>query len=172
MESTHAGIGRFLIYSDKIRHDEVRRDLMYFVDRDKLEIKLAFMEKQLQLLKTNKDWDSAIEQAAFERVAHTVIEAVLDTGNAMIDGFIMRDPGSYEDIVDILTDEKVIDLELSDTLKKVIFYRKMLVQQYEAVNHREILDVFTEELPLLETFPHKVRDYLINELGPISAFGK
>lgn len=26
----------------------------------------------------------------------------------MIDGFIMRDPGSYEDIIDILVDERVI----------------------------------------------------------------
>ncbi|GAA3319942.1 hypothetical protein GCM10020331_028930 [Ectobacillus funiculus] len=30
----------------------------------------------------------------------------LDVGNAIIDGFIMRDPGSYEDIIDILVDEK------------------------------------------------------------------
>lgn len=26
----------------------------------------------------------------------------------MIDGFIMRDPGSYDDIMDILVDEKVV----------------------------------------------------------------
>ena len=33
---------------------------------------------------------------------------MMDVGNLMIDGFIMRDPGSYEDIIDILIDEKVI----------------------------------------------------------------
>ena len=38
----------------------------------------------------------------------------------MIDGFIMRDPGSYEDIIDIMEDEKVITSEMSDPLKRVI----------------------------------------------------
>ena len=31
----------------------------------------------------------------------------------MIDGFIMRDPGGYEDIIDIMEDEKVITKEMS-----------------------------------------------------------
>ena len=38
----------------------------------------------------------------------------------MIDGFIMRDPGSYDDIIDIMEDEKVISSEMADPLKKVI----------------------------------------------------
>ena len=37
-----------------------------------------------------------------------VIESIIDVGNTMIDGFIMRDPGGYEDIIDIMEDEKVI----------------------------------------------------------------
>ena len=47
-------------------------------------------------------------QLALERMVQISIDSVLDVGNAMIDGFIMRDPGSYEDIIDILLDEKVI----------------------------------------------------------------
>ena len=35
------------------------------------------------------------------------MESMMDVGNLMIDGFIMRDPGSYEDIIDILVDEKL-----------------------------------------------------------------
>ena len=31
----------------------------------------------------------------------------------MIDGFIMRDPGSYEDIIDIMEDERVITTEMA-----------------------------------------------------------
>ena len=38
----------------------------------------------------------------------------------MIDGFIMRDPGSYEDIIDILMDERVISEEDGQGMKEVI----------------------------------------------------
>lgn len=42
----------------------------------------------------------------------------------MIDGFIMRDPGSYDDIMDILVDEKVVTEEEGTHLKQFISYRK------------------------------------------------
>ena len=44
----------------------------------------------------------------------------------MIDGFIMRDPGSYDDIFDILEDEKVITEEMCGSFKNVIQLRKNL----------------------------------------------
>ena len=61
------------------------------------------------------NWKSGIhtfntyEKLALERVNYLLIESIIDVGNSMIDGFIMRDPGSYEDIIDILVDEKVME---------------------------------------------------------------
>jgi uncharacterized protein YutE (UPF0331/DUF86 family) len=88
----------------------------------------------------------------------------------MIDGFIMRDPGSYEDIIDILTDEKVITEDDAKGLKVIIQYRKSLVQNYMNVSHQELLENLKEHLPALEAYPNAVREYLRNELGPVSAF--
>jgi len=143
---------------------------MYFVDREKIEETLQYFEDKVKLLQSNGKWKNEIEQLALERITHTIIESILDVGNAMIDGFIMRDPGSYEDILDILTDEKVITEEMSKSLLKVILYRKILVQQYINVDHKELLETFLECTPSLEEFPKRVRDYLTNELGPVSAF--
>lgn len=143
---------------------------MYFVDRGKIEATLLFLEKQFSLFEQIKNWDSPIEKAAMERVSHLMIESILDVGNSMIDGFIMRDPGSYEDIVDILDDEKVINKELSASCKQLITYRKMLVQDYIEINHAEIMEVFAKQLPVMKQFPSSVREYLLNELGPVSAF--
>ncbi|MBS4178554.1 DUF86 domain-containing protein [Lederbergia citrea] len=143
---------------------------MYFVDREKIESLLKFMEQQLLLIEKSESWETAIEKLALERSAHTIIESVLDTGNAMIDGFIMRDPGSYEDIVDILTDEKVVSEELSAVLKDIIMFRKMLVQQYVDIDHRALLEVFIRNVDVLQQFSPSVRTYLTNELGPVSAF--
>ncbi|MCG0041029.1 DUF86 domain-containing protein, partial [Escherichia coli] len=56
----------------------------------------------------------------------------------MIDGFIMRDPGSYDDIMDILVDEKVVTEKEGDELKKLIAYRKTLVQQYLLADSGEL----------------------------------
>ena len=53
---------------------------------------------------------------------------MLDVGNSMIDGFIMRDPGSYDDIIDILEDEKVITTEMSESYKRVVPLRKNFQQ--------------------------------------------
>lgn len=143
---------------------------MYFVDRDKIEQTLVYMENVMEEFSKQSNWTSSIEKFALERMVHTSIEAILDVGNAMIDGFIMRDPGSYEDIIDILEDEKVLTEEVASDLREVVRIRKMLVQSYIQVDHEEILQVYQTNLNSLKAFPSAVREYLINELGPVSAF--
>jgi uncharacterized protein YutE (UPF0331/DUF86 family) len=143
---------------------------MYFVDREKIEDTLSYLEQQISLFEEVKEWTSPIEKAALERIVQIMIEAILDIGNTMIDGFIMRDPGSYDDIVDILDDEKVISKEMSESFKQFITYRKMLVQNYTDVNHEGLKEAISSHIPMIKEFPGRVREYLINELGPVSAF--
>lgn len=143
---------------------------MYFVDREKIEATLRYMESTFELFEESSSWETTIEKFALERMAHTVIEGILDVGNAMIDGFIMRDPGSYEDIIDILEDEKVITTDDAHGIKSFIMLRKSLVQNYINVDHTSLFSQFQESLPTLKNFPLSVRTYLENELGPVSAF--
>ncbi|MBO0958922.1 DUF86 domain-containing protein [Neobacillus sp. MM2021_6] len=143
---------------------------MYFVDREKIEATLHYLEKLINLFHGQKNWSTPLELVALERLCQMMLEAVLDVGNAMIDGFIMRDPGSYEDIIDILIDEKVITAETGAHFKILIHYRKMLVQDYIEIDHRDLQEQFSKYLPELAGFSANVRDYLINELGPVSAF--
>ncbi len=84
-----------------------------------------------------------------------MIESVLDVGNAIIDGFIMRDPGSYDDIIDILKDEKVISAEMSKSLKILVQYRKVLVQGYTEIDHDEVNEQFSAHLQELRMFANK-----------------
>ena len=94
----------------------------------------------------------------------------MDVGNLMIDGFIMRDPGSYEDIIDILVDEKVVTADMEASLKAVVGLRKMLVREFVQVDTQKVVDVLTLSLPTLKQFSPAVSDYVTNELGPVSAF--
>ncbi|MGG2942513.1 DUF86 domain-containing protein [Bacillus safensis] len=143
---------------------------MYFVDRKKIEETLRFFEEQYGLMQSHQTWTSPLEKKALERIVHLLVECILDTGNDMIDGFIMRDPGSYDDIMDILVDEKVVPEGEGSQLKKLVSSRKTLVQQYQEVNHHDLLQVISEVEQALEVFPSRIRTYLEQELGPVSAF--
>ncbi|WP_431027681.1 DUF86 domain-containing protein [Lysinibacillus sp. LZ02] len=144
---------------------------MYFVDRNKITLNLNHMNELITVLEANTDWlDSTVNKLALQRIGHNLMESMMDVGNLMIDGFIMRDPGSYEDIIDILVDEKVITPEMDAPLKAVVGLRKMLVREFIQVNDAEVLTVLTTNLPAIKVFPGKVQDYLTNELGPVSAF--
>ncbi|OLS34612.1 DUF86 domain-containing protein [Bacillus sp. MRMR6] len=145
---------------------------MYFVDREKMEEILVFLEKQISIFESKNVWSTPLEKAALERLTHMMIEAILDVGNSMIDGFIMRDPGSYEDIIEILEDEKVITAKSGKSLKEIVKYRKVLVQMYTEINHNELQTQFESHIQELAAFSENIRQYLVNELGPVSAFKK
>lgn len=144
---------------------------MYFVDRNQISETLDHMEELLAIYQNGSRWaDDEIRSLALQRIVHVTIESILDVGNAMIDGFIMRDPGSYEDIIDIMEDERVVTPEMAGPLKRVIELRKTIVRDFTKVDTEEIDGIFHDEIDCLKEFPDKVRYYLENELGPVSAF--
>jgi len=144
---------------------------MYFVDRNKITVTLKHLEEILTIFEGDHNWlADEISTLALQRIGHNAIEAMMDVGNLIIDGFIMRDPGSYDDIIDILIDEKVIEAEMEKPLKEVVGLRKMLVREFVQVNNEEVIQVLTNSLPTMKKFPGLVRNYLENELGPVSAF--
>ena len=143
---------------------------MYFVDRQKIENNLTYLEKHIRLFQESQQWDSEYSQLSLERIAHVMMDCILDVGNALIDGFIMRDPGSYEDIVDILLDEKVITKEMEEQFKQILPLRRMIVQEYLTIDHEQIYQVLHKNLPAVAAYPQAVRKYLVDALGPVSAF--
>ncbi|WP_332695766.1 DUF86 domain-containing protein [Halalkalibacter lacteus] len=143
---------------------------MYFVDREKIEQTLVYLETLQEQLDQVASITDLTEKLALERVAYVVIESIIDVGNSMIDGFIMRDPGGYEDIIDILEDEKVVTTKNATSLKLLIGLRKQLVQNYSEVNHQQLVETFTGNQTVLSQFSVDVRRYLVEELGPVSAF--
>lgn len=142
---------------------------MYFVNRQKIEETVVCYETALRQSKevTGEPVTTAL---AMERIGFLVIESVIDIGNSMIDGFIMRDPGSYEDIILILEDEKVIDGPLATSLKKLVALRTLIVRSFTQSSMAEIRAVLETEEAELRRFPEAIRRYIETELGPVSAF--
>ncbi|WP_249871181.1 DUF86 domain-containing protein [Oceanobacillus saliphilus] len=143
---------------------------MYFVDQSKIEQTLIYMEEILLEIK-KQSFSSKIEKFGLERMVHVLIESILDVGNMMIDGFIMRDPGSYNDIIDILIDEKVLPAEEEEQgYKSVIGLRRMLVNDYTDINHSMLIEIMRDKEEMLGKFSQNIRIYLKNELGVANAF--
>lgn len=144
---------------------------MYFVDRKKITNNLEYMDSLVNVFQKTDNWLlDDVHKLAVERIANILIEAIIDVGNSMIDGFIMRDPGSYEDIIDILVDEKVITVEMEQPLKTVIGLRRGLVRDILEVNDEEVVTVLNDNITTIKNFSPCINNYLINELGPVSAF--
>lgn len=144
---------------------------MYFVDREILEQRLVYLDNINQIFSEKESWEGGIDNLALERIVHTFIEGVIDVGNQMIDGFIMRDPGSYNDVIDIMVDESVLSEEEGKSMKAVIALRKSLVQEYyRNVDHALLESVYKKEWKAISSFTSQVRNYLNTQLGPVNAF--
>lgn len=143
---------------------------MYFVNRSEIEETITHIDEQLAIVEAAKSFSTDLEKLGLERIVHIIIESMLDVGNMMIDGFIMRDPGSYHDIIDILVDEKVIEPEEEDSYKAVIDLRQMLVQDYLNIDHDHVEQTLISNKAVLKEFSTRIRTYLTNELGVANAF--
>jgi uncharacterized protein YutE (UPF0331/DUF86 family) len=142
---------------------------MYNVNVTRIEETLKYLEVLLQdvgpiIEKLEGVPQDRILLLALERVVHISLESIADVGNHMIDGFIMRDPGSYEDIVEILRDEQVIPEELSNPLKDLVNYRRNLITTYTEIKAEDIYNLSKNSLSALKQFPGYVRNYLEKEL--------
>ncbi|REE80236.1 uncharacterized protein YutE (UPF0331/DUF86 family) [Paenibacillus taihuensis] len=140
---------------------------MYYVNREQLNVRLQVIPEVVEaLVLLQQSWDGSLLQGlAQERAIHLAIEAVTDIGSYLIDGFIMRDASSYEDIVTIIAGEDVFPAELQESLLELVRLRKPLVQDYFEWTRGE-LHPMTAVLPkTLASFKSAVESYLVRELG-------
>lgn len=146
---------------------------MYFVNRSEIEALLDYMDQLLEEVKNGTDFhQNRLKQLALERFVQVVMETILDVGNKMIDGFIMRDPGSYHDIIDILIDEKVLPVTEEQAYKSLVDKRQVIVREYHDIDHSALENTLWQHQTVLDQFSQHIRAYLDNELGTANAFSK
>jgi uncharacterized protein YutE (UPF0331/DUF86 family) len=122
---------------------------MFITDTHRGQIRqhLNLMEKQFTVLhnlaeRTNAEEFKAdlVLQAAAERALHIGVETLTDIGNIMIDALVMRDAASYEDIFEILTDEKVFEKEFAEHFMGAVRFRKLLAHEYLKLDAEQVWD--------------------------------
>ncbi|WP_138495507.1 DUF86 domain-containing protein [Paenibacillus pinistramenti] len=139
---------------------------MYYVNREQIDLRLNVLPEMIQVLDKSSQHSShdVLYRYAEERALHLALEVVTDVGSYLIDGFIMRDASSYEDIMDIIHDEQVIGDELYAVLKELVRLRRPLVQEYflDAAGRQTDTARLTGALT---EFAAQVRKYLEQELA-------
>lgn len=144
---------------------------MYYVNREGIESRLNCIPDLAEALAAlASGWKGTqMEGLAQERALHLALEIVTDVGSFLIDGFMMRDASSYEDIVEVIGGEGVVPEERAAFFRELVALRKPLVQDYDSWP-RGTLQPLTKELPVrLREFDADVRDYLRKELDPWEA---
>lgn len=138
--------------------------ILYDVNIQQIEEQLQYVDEICEVL-----YDCQTKQKErlllfqLSRAIHLGAECVIEVGTLLIDGFVMRDPGSYLDIIDILEDEQVVDSALAEELRAWIRLRERVVRQYVNVTLDECLP-YQQKAKVLKRFQAKVRDYLQHEL--------
>lgn len=146
---------------------------MYDVDTVKIKRQLDILDSCILVIRSlpqsidvnNRSNQSEINHFALERAVHIAVECIADIGNVLIDGFVMRDPGSYSDIVDILDDEGVLPHDMTEPIQRIVTYRKKLVHLYGEVTMADLDQVgqiCREYLPRLRLI---IEEYLEKELS-------
>lgn len=138
--------------------------MVYDVNTDRILSQLKYLELCAQVLEAWNGSVEAKERFAIERALHLGVECMIDVGSVLIDGFVMRDPGGYLDIVDILADEQVISKEVEEKLKEHVRLRERLVRYYHEMSPDEWMNK-AKDFPFYRLFIDQVIQYLKQELG-------
>ncbi|OME86689.1 hypothetical protein BK120_07055 [Paenibacillus sp. FSL A5-0031] len=139
---------------------------MYYVNREQIAVRLnSITEIASALDSLAANWQGTVlEGLAQERALHLAIETVTDVGSFLIDGFILRDASSYEDIIDITGEAGAFPLEMQATLTELVKLRKPLVQDYYVWPRTELHPLTKTLTALLPAFKQSIDDYLEREL--------
>lgn len=137
--------------------------MVYYINHTEIERKKTFLAWLSEAAK-EADLEGAqpytVQALAQERILHLAIESVTDVGNLLIDGFMMRDPSSYEDIVEILKTEEVLDTATADDLIELVRYRKLLLQEYADWDRTSQHPMISRLPGLLTAFAKQAVDYV------------
>src|SRR5699024_8952347 len=144
---------------------------MYFVNRSKIEKTLEYFDDIIKVLDQESSFtNSVMNKLALERFILVLVESMLDKGNMMIDGFIMRESGIVYGINDILTDEEVFPNESASNYKALIDVRQQIVKEYTETDTTYLTETIQTQIDVVRQFSKYVRKYLDQETGVANAF--
>lgn len=116
--------------------------------------------RTIQKVGKKKVCKNGIQFAAMERFIQLSVETVLTLGNHIIAGQNLRKPSTYEQIIQILAEEKIINKKTYNEAKPVPSLRNLLVHDYNEINREKLFDTAREVMPVFEELAKAYRKFL------------
>lgn len=117
----------------------------------KLNEYLSFLQKVADYSETEYISDPFIYGAS-ERFLHLAIECSIDIANHIISDMRYRKPESNRDIFEVLSENKIIDKRLTESLGNMASFRNILVHDYLRIDRKMVYKIITKELDDIRLF--------------------
>jgi uncharacterized protein YutE (UPF0331/DUF86 family) len=136
---------------------------VYYLNDEAIGKKRAFLYWLAETMRATEQVRAqrgVLSALAEERMLHLALECVTDLGNLVIDGFMMRDPSSYEDIIEILRMEEVMDADTANGLLELVRLRRALLQEYADWDRERMHPLFQRLAEIIVAFADQVAAYV------------
>ena len=107
------------------------------------------------------DWEQDLTYLlAAERALHTSVEYTTDIGSLIIDALVMRDPGSYADIIKVLVEEQVLPEAWFQEFEPIFPLRARFIRDHAHIKPAEVKNAVQAHAHQFTIFVNCIRRYL------------
>jgi uncharacterized protein YutE (UPF0331/DUF86 family) len=136
------------------------------IDKLLIEKKLRKIEEFLQELKIIKVKNfvefrkDVVTKRFIERNLELAIEQMVDICKHFISGLNLREPETYAECFQILSEGKVIPKKTVDTFQAMVRFRNILIHGYDGIDDAITYKLYKNRLIDFKTFISAIRNYI------------
>ncbi|TAN44520.1 MAG: DUF86 domain-containing protein [Nitrospirae bacterium] len=120
-----------------------------------LKIILRYKKYKKEELERNIDIRGAVE-----RYLYLTVQSAIDLAEAVIAYKGFRKPNTMSEAFDILNEERMISLKLTDKLVKMVGFRNIITHDYEKIDYQILYNVLQTGRCDIESFLKKIEEKL------------
>jgi len=136
------------------------------IDKLLIEKKLRKIEEFLHELKTAKVKNfvefrkDIVTKRFIERNLELAIEQMVDICKHFVSGLDLREPETYAECFQILSEGKVIPKKTVDTFQAMVRFRNVLIHGYDGIDDAITYKIYKNRMKDFKTFIDTIRNYI------------
>ena len=136
----------------------VKREIV-ILRLEKLKEYMKFLNS-IKNIDKEKYIDDPMIYGASERFLHLSIECVLDIANHLISDLNFRKPENNRDLFEVLYENKMLKMELKESLCNMASFRNILVHDYLKLDRGIVYEIIINNLKDVELFVDIIAEYI------------
>lgn len=139
------------------------------MDKEMIHSKLDLIQENMKLIeelsqiKPENLKNNRRDLQAAKHSLQEAIEASIDIASHIISTEGYRKPKNYRDTFQVLEEENVINQELSDRLKDLAGFRKIIVHEYGKIDVKRLHEILNVESKALKEYSKRTLELLENK---------